>query len=273
VSLPLRVATLIVAFLAVAAVTGFVVVHYLLQSSTGPPYEDYGAGVRPNTGATVRVIMQEAPQTTVSSTPDWVSYFILSPTTHKWVHTTNFDVPAGSRIDMTILGYDGCTPLRNQVWGKVTGTIGNVMHVDGKPVTQLNSWAACTVGHTFAIPSLGLNIPVASPTTFQENSNLCGTSPCTPSSPHKVVQFSFMSPRTTTTESFFWQCKIPCGLGYLDGNGGPMQTIGYMTGFMRVVGLWPRPRAGPAPAEPTVPSPTTGCGSSSPGSCCRWQPT
>jgi hypothetical protein len=265
VSLPLRVATLIVAFCAVAAVVGFVVVHYFLQSSAGPPYEDYGAGVTPNTGATVRVIMQEAPQTTVTTDPDWVTYFILSPTTHKWVHTTNFDVPAGSRIHMTIYGYDGCTPLRNQLWGKVTGTIGNDMLVDGKPVTQLNSWAQCSVGHTFAIPSLGLNIPVASPTTFQENSSLCSTSPCTPNNPHKVVQFTFMTPRTTSTESFFWQCKIPCGLGFLDGNGGPMQTLGYMTGFMRVTGLWP-PRSGPTgPPRQHVWSPTTGCGSSSPG--------
>jgi hypothetical protein len=233
VSLPLRVATLIVAFLAVAAVTGFVVVHYFVASSAGPPTEVFGAGVTPDTGAPVHVIMQEAPQTTVTTDPDWVTYFIQSPRTHQWVHTTNFRVPAGSKIDMTIYGYDGCTPLRNQVWGKVTGTLGNNMHVNGKPVTQLNSWTACTVGHTFAIPSLGLNIPVASPTTFQENSNLCSTSPCTPSNPHKVVQFSFMSPRTVGT--YFWQCKIPCGLGFLDGNGGPMQTIGYMTGNMEVV--------------------------------------
>ncbi len=232
-SLPARVATLIVAFLAFAAVVGFVVVHYFL-ASTGPPTEDYTAHVTPDTGATVNVIMQEAPQTTITTDPDWVTYFIMSPQTHKWVHTTNFSVPAGSRINVTIYGYDGCTPLRNQVWGRVTGTIGNHMLVDGKSVTQLNSWSECTVAHTFAIPALGLNIPVASPTTFAENSNLCSVSPCTPSSPHKVVQFSFMSPRTPN--SYFWQCKIPCGLGYLDGNGGPMQTIGYMTGNMEVVG-------------------------------------
>jgi hypothetical protein len=28
---------------------------------------------------------------------------------------------------------------------------------------------------------------------------------------------------------------VPCALGYLYGNGGPMQTIGYMDGFMQVV--------------------------------------
>ena len=232
-SLPLRVATLIVGFFAVAAVAGFVVVHYFL-SSTGPPYEDYTAHVTANTGASVNVVMQEAPQTTVTTDPDWVTYFIRSPQTHQWVHTTNFMVPAGSRINFTIYGYDGCTPLRNPVWGQVTGTIGNTMTVNGTPVSLLNSWAECSVAHTFAIPNLGINVPVASPMTFQENSNLCSTSPCTPSSPHTVVQFSIRTPSTPGT--FFWQCKIPCGLGYLDGNGGPMQTLGFMTGFMEVAG-------------------------------------
>jgi hypothetical protein len=163
-----------------------------------------------------------------------VTYFIQNPQTHAWVHTTNFSVPAGSKINITIYGYDGCTPLRNQLWGQVTGTIGNSMTVNGKPTSLLNSWSECSVAHTFAIPSIGLNIPVASPTTFQANSNLCSTSPCTMSDPHTVVRFSFLSPRTVG--AYFWQCKIPCGLGYLDGNGGPMQTIGYMTGNMQVAG-------------------------------------
>jgi len=31
-----------------------------------------------------------------------------------------------------------------------------------------------------------------------------------------------------------WQCFVPCGLGFLYGNGGPMQTIGFMDGFLEV---------------------------------------
>src|ERR1035441_9210292 len=34
--------------------------------------------------------------------------------------------------------------------------------------------------------------------------------------------------------TFRWQCIIPCGLGYVDGNGGPMATPGYMAGQMEV---------------------------------------
>jgi hypothetical protein len=226
VSLPARVVTLLVAFLAVAAGAAFIVVHYFLG---GPPTVDFGTGVTPDTGAPVSVVMQEDPQNTVSTHPDWVSYFIKSPQTGQWIHTTLFQVPAGSTIDVTILGYDGCTPLRNPFWGKVTGTIGQTMDVNGKPVSVLNSWSGCNVGHTFSIPGIGLNVPVASPPL---TATLCGTSPCT-SGPHTVVTFKFHSPRAAG--QYFWQCRIPCGGGFLDGFGGPMQNIGFMTGNMEVV--------------------------------------
>ncbi|HUD78518.1 MAG TPA: hypothetical protein VMR00_11755 [Streptosporangiaceae bacterium] len=225
-SLPARVVTLLVAFLAVAAGAAFIVVHYFLGT---PPTVEFGAGVTADTGATVHVVMQEDPQNTVSTHPDWVSYFIQNPKTGQWVHTTLFQVPAGSKIDMTIYGYDGCTPLRNPYWGKVTGTIGGTADVDGTPVKVLNSWSGCNVGHTFSIPGINLNVPMASPGL---TASLCGTSPCT-SGPHKTMTFSFISPRTTG--DYFWQCRVPCGGGFLDGFGGPMQTIGFMTGNMEVV--------------------------------------
>jgi hypothetical protein len=227
VSLPARVVTLVLAFLAVAAVAAFVVIHYFLG---GPPTVDYSSGVSADTGATVHVVMQEDPQNTVSTHPDWVSYFIQNPKTHAWVHTTLFKVPAGSKIDMTIYGYDGCTPLRNPLFGEVTGTIGGVEDVNGKPVKVLNSWSGCNVGHTFSIPGIGLNAPMATPPN--PAANLCGASPCT-SGPHMTMTFSFMTPRTTG--EYFWQCRVPCGGGFIDGFGGPMQTLGFMTGNMEVV--------------------------------------
>ena len=225
-SLPARVVTLLVAFLAVAAGAAFIVVHFFLDN---PATVDYTAGVKADSGATVHVVMQEDPQNTVSTHPDWVSYFIQDPRTGKWTHTTLFKVPAGSKIDMTIYGYDGCTPLRNPYFSKVTGTIGGLAYVNGKPESQINSWSGCNVAHTFSIPGINLNVPMASPSL---TANLCGTSPCT-SGPHETMTFSFMSPRTTGV--YFWQCRVPCGGGFLDGFGGPMQTIGFMTGNMEVV--------------------------------------
>ena len=149
-------------------------------------------------------------------------------------------------MNVTILGYDGCTPLRNPLWGQVSGTAGNVENVqyfNGKTLSAaqnlstFDTWANCSVQHTFAIPSLGVNVPIASVTTFNENSNLCGTSPCNvdaadENAPHTVVKFTFKTP--STPGAYRWQCFVPCGLGYVDGNGGPMGNVGYMMGQMEV---------------------------------------
>ena len=174
-SLPVRVGTLLVAFLAVVGAAVFIVIHYFLA---GPPVIDLTTGAS-GAGQQVSIVMQEDPQNTVTTKPDWVSYFIQDPKTKQWVHTTLFKVPAGATVNVTVLGYDGCTPLRNPFWGKVTGTIGNTVTVDGKTVRALDSWRSCSVGHTFSIPGIGLNVPMGSPTTVQENNSLCTVSPCT----------------------------------------------------------------------------------------------
>jgi hypothetical protein len=236
VSLPARIVTLLVAFAAVVAGAVFIVLHYLGSSLQVVNFTPQASG-----GA-VNVVLQEDPQNTVSSRPDWVSYFVQDPKTGAWVHTTLFQVPANTRVNMTILGYDGCTPLRNNYWSQVQGTVGGTATVQqfkdvGKPlgsaktVSLINSWSDCSVAHTFAIPSLHVYVPVASPNTTLFNNNACSTSPCT-SGPHSAVKFSFMTPKNGGT--FRWQCFVPCGGGFVDGNGGPMQTLGFMMGNMEV---------------------------------------
>ena len=232
-SLPVRITALLVAFAAVVVGAAFIVVHYILAS---PPTVTFSAS-----GGVTNVMLQEDPQNNSSSKPDWVSYFVQDPNTKKWVHTTLFSVPAGTTVHVTILGYDGCTPPRNNFWSLVQGTTGGTVNLSivnnkgvatpTRRVSVINGWAGCTVGHTFAIPSLRLFIPVASPNAYDSANNLCGVSPCT-SGPHSVESFTFKAPPHGGT--FHWQCFVPCGGGFIDGNGGPMATIGYMTGNMEV---------------------------------------
>lgn len=233
-SVPVRIVTLLVAFAAVVIGAVFVVVRYVASS---PPTVQYTAS-----GGQVNVMLQEDPQNNDPKNPDWVSYYVQDPQTKKWVHTTYFSVPAHTQVNVTILGYDGCTPPRNNYWTQVLGTTGGTVTVQsfkdtnqplGSPATvsQINGWAHCAVGHTFAIPALHVFVPVATPKTALFNKEPCGTSPCT-SGPYAQESFSFMSP---SKPGFFrWQCFVPCGGGYLDGNGGPMQTLGYMMGQMEV---------------------------------------
>ena len=240
-SLPARVVTLVVAFLAVVAGVLWVVFDII---GSQPQTENYTAYAK---NGAVDVTMMTTPETTISNKPDWVSYFIKNPATGQFDHTTYFQVPANTKVNVTILGYDGCTPLRNPVWGKVSGVVNDAESLqiyNGKTmgaaqsVSTFDSWADCAVQHTFAIPSLGINVPVASPPTVDENNALCGVSPCVgtdPSSggaPYTVVKFTFKTP--STTGAYHWQCFVPCGGGFVDGNGGPMGTPGYMMGQMEV---------------------------------------
>lgn len=240
-SLLARITTLAVAFVAVVVIGVFVAMHFIAGQ---PPVEDYTSAA---SGGQVNVTLMTTAQSTEGQKPDWVSYFIKNPKTGQFVHTTYFAVPANTKVNVTVLGYDGCTPLRNPLWGRVSGVSGNVENVSvyngktmsaSKPLSTFDSWADCSVQHTFAIPGLGLNVPIASPTTLDENNALCGTSPCVADTadqakaPHTVVQFSFTTPDHGGI--FRWQCFVPCGLGYVDGNGGPMGTLGYMMGQMEV---------------------------------------
>jgi len=213
--------TVTVILFAVAAAAAVVLIVNLLGS---PPTVDFSA----DSSGQVNVTLQTVGTYGSGSHPTWVSYLVQSPD-GQWVHTTLFQVPQHMRINVTIYQYDSGSPLRNQQVGMVQGTLGGVATLNGKVFHVINSNAGNGVGHTFSIPSLGINVPLYA---NNPNANLCAAAPCSTSSPHNIVQFSFVSPGPG---DYPWQCFVPCGLGYLYGNAGPMQTVGYMDGFMKVV--------------------------------------
>jgi len=219
---PWRIAT-VVGFFVVAVV---VIVVLVIGFTKQPPTVDYSNA---QSGQPVDVTLQTVGAYGSAPHPTWVSYLIKDPSTGQWVHTSYFQVPAHTRVNMTIIQYDSGSPLRNQQTGMVTGTAGKVALLNGKPFHVYNSNAGNGVGHTFSIPTLGINVPLVG---NNANANLCSAAPCTEKSPHNVLKFSFTSPGSG---SYPWQCFVPCGLGFLYGNGGPMQTNGYMAGFMKVV--------------------------------------
>jgi hypothetical protein len=239
VSVPARAAALAAAVIVVVGLGVFVAL-YFIGGNSALPNVHYAAS-----GGHVNVVLQEDPQNNSASKPDWVSYYVQDPASKQWVHTTLFTVPAGTTVNMTIYGYDGCTPLRNNYFSAVQGTVGGVVtvsqfdqhgkeYVSNDTTSVINSWSDCNVGHTFAIPALGVFVPVASPNANLSANNLCGSSPCTTSgNPYALETFSFRVPAHGGV--FRWQCLVPCGGGFIDGNSGPMATLGYMMGEMDVV--------------------------------------
>jgi hypothetical protein len=138
-------------------------------------------------------------------------------------------LPAHSRINVTIDQYDSGSPLRNQEIGQIEGTVGGVAVINGKATKIINANVGNGVGHTFSVPSLNINVPLLG--VNGSASNFCATAAPCGSAAHNVITFSFNTPGPG---NYRFQCFVPCGLGYLYGNGGPMSTIGYMGGFLEV---------------------------------------
>lgn len=158
--------------------------------------------------------------------PDWVSY-LARDGSGKWHHTTVFKVPAHSLVHVTVLQYDTATGLRNPFWSQVRGTVGGTMTVDGKTTNALPPDDA---SHTFAIPDLGVTVPLKG--VADNAPNQCSVAPCTLAQAHTTITFTF---RTGKRGTFRWQCFVPCAAAFIFGNGGPMQSIGWMDGYLKVV--------------------------------------
>src|SRR5664280_1016315 len=144
---------------------------------------------------------------------------------------TVWKLPPPTRSNLTSEPFDSGSRVRHRQWGRVQGTLGNVEILNGRLVSVYDSNSANGVGHTFSIPTLGINIPLVG--VNPNASNVCSQAPCSsPSSVRNIIRASFVTPGPG---DYPWQCFVPCGLGFLYGNGGPMSTVGYMGGFLAVV--------------------------------------
>ena len=163
--------------------------------------------------------------------PTWVSYYSVEPGNANWrtgwKHDTTYVLPANSLIHVTIYQYDSPSGLRNPFISQGTGIVGNSFQLNGKTTQAINP---ANASHVFAIPELGVSVPLEGVSPNAKNP--CGNAPCSPSMDHETISFSF---RTGGKGLYRWQCFVPCGAGYIAGFGGPMQTVGYMDGFIKVV--------------------------------------
>jgi len=215
-----------IALVMFAIVVGLVVFAAMAFVGSTPPTADYTEGHQ--AGQPVSVTLQTVGSIGYGVHPDWVSYLAESPS-GQWVHTTLLKLPAHTRINITILQYDSGSPLRNPEIGQVQGVIGGSELINGKPVSLVDATVGNGVGHTFSVPSLGINVPLVG--ANPNSSSFCSTAAPCGSAEHNVIKFSFVTPGPG---NYRWQCFVPCGLGYLYGNGGPMSTLGYMGGFLEV---------------------------------------
>ena len=148
-SLAARLVAIAVAALVVAALIGLYVAD-LLRSP--PP-----VAARQTAAHTAQLTLKtEAAVGPQGGNPPWVSYLVQNPQ-GKWVHSTIFKVPAHSLVHVTVYQFDGDSGLRNPFLSQVHGTVGNTMRVDGKPMRSIHPEEA---SHTFAVPQIGLIVPL-----------------------------------------------------------------------------------------------------------------
>jgi hypothetical protein len=159
--------------------------------------------------------------------PTWVSYYAVNPDGSNWRHDTTYVLPAHTVVHVTIYQYDGDSGLRNPFLSQSQGTVGGDFTLNGKPTRAINPDDA---SHVFAIPQIGLSVPLEGVPDSAKNP--CGNAPCTLAQDHETISFSF---RTPARGLYRWQCFVPCAAGFIAGWGGPMQTVGYMDGYIKVV--------------------------------------
>ena len=159
--------------------------------------------------------------------PSWVSYYAVDAESRHWRHDTTYVLPANSVVTVTVYNYDGQSGLRNPFISQAEGIRGGTFTLDGKPTKTVDPDAA---SHIFAIPQLGVSVPIYG--VPDDAKNQCANAPCGLATAHSTTTFTF---RTGKPGLYRWQCFVPCAAGYIAGWGGPMQTVGYMDGFIKVV--------------------------------------
>jgi len=158
--------------------------------------------------------------TTIGDQP---AYYVLGP--NGLESSAQINLPAHELIKLVIINYDnGEANLTATNYATVTGVADNHISVVNntlvnstmgssaiqiRGVENISSLSPSVISHTFTIPSLGINIPVATLST-------------------EVAYFTL-----TTAGTFSWFCMTECGSG-AKGLGGAMSTPGWMSGSVVV---------------------------------------
>jgi hypothetical protein len=154
-----------------------------------------------------------------------------------WVHygpSSHLVLPANTYITMTIRSYDGGEELNNPYFGKVVGTVGGTVNIDGKEVKEL---PFDKVQHTWTLHSLPssnrdtlfINVPLLK--VEEDDKGFVPTEdPGTHMKGHTVT-FSFL---TKGAGEYVWNCQFPCGDGTYKKFGAAMSKYGYMSGKVTV---------------------------------------
>ena len=158
-----------------------------------------------------------------STIGDKPAYFVVGPSGLE--SSAAINIPANRLIKLVIINYDdGAANLTDAKYASVTGVLGDRISLINNSlvnasqgasgiqiagVQNVTSLSTDVIAHTFTIPSLGINIPLAASST-------------------EVAYFT-----VKTAGTYTWFCMTTCGSG-AKGLRGAMLTPGWMTGSVVV---------------------------------------
>jgi hypothetical protein len=211
----------------VALVVAVLIGLYIAFLTNGPtPYAvPTASAANGSVNLTLQTVAAVGPKLAPGRSKNWVSYLVRE--NGVWHRTTVWTLPANTLVHVTLYNFDGKSGLRNPFLAAGRGLVGGTFGVDGKPTRVINPDDA---SHTFAIPQLGVIVPIMG--VADDAKNQCDYAPCPMSNAHVTMTFTF---RTGKKGHYRWQCFVPCAAGFVYGFGGPMQTVGYMDGYVDVV--------------------------------------
>ena len=135
---------------------------------------------------------------------------------------SNFSLPAHATVVVTITNFDDATalPKGSETYATAAGLVGGtftVTPIDLKdpngavgPTQTLSSLDPAKVSHTFTVPGLGINVPIAA---------------------HARVSFTIT---TGDAGTFSWRCMDPCGAGPTGWGTAMAAKSNYMEGTLTV---------------------------------------
>jgi hypothetical protein len=217
----------LLALVAIVGLVGALIGVYVVDLTNGPtPYRlpvTVGSNGQKFVNLTLQTVAAVGPK--LSPNENWVSYLVREH--GVWHRSTVWTLPSNSIVHVTVYQFDGDSGLRNPFLAEARGIVGGTFTLDGKAVRTIDPDDA---SHTFAIPQLGLIVPLEG--VSDNAKNQCGFAPCSLANAHHTITFTF---RTGKRGHYRWQCFVPCAAGFVYGFGGPMQTVGYMDGYVDVV--------------------------------------
>ena len=177
--------------------------------------------------STIETVAAVGPQLSPAH-PDYVSYLIRD-TQGQWLRDTVWQLPANATVHVTIYNFDGASGLRNPYLARPQGVDGNVMHGRRQDARRRSTRTTRRTRSRFRAYGLDRRRFPASPTTRRTRA-ATRRARCR-STTGRSSSRSTPARRATTGGSA--SCRAPRAGSY--GFGGPMQTIGYMDGFLDVV--------------------------------------